>query len=342
MHLKFEIGRDGRTATLPDGRGVVCFTTCGYLGLDRDPRIAHAAPGAAAEAEALLAQVFDGPVVLAGSPALALPSLLGQEDVVLFDRHVHHSVQTTLTSRGSCESLPHADLGALERSIQRAIGGGARHVWYCARAIDGTFGDRLDIAGLIALMQRYEQLQAFLDDTHGTSWCGTRGAGSLIDAELPRERTVIAASLGAGFGCAGGVLVLPAKRRIENLGAPLSPAVLGAICASARIHLSDELPLLQTQLGIRLGFVKKLLRDGVRGALTPVHHVALGEPEAAAARLLDQGFLVTPQPGGIRFRVTRAHTEADLRGLATAIGTLITGAHYGASESRNRSSLSAS
>jgi 7-keto-8-aminopelargonate synthetase-like enzyme len=207
------IGGDGRTLVLePSGQEVVSFATCSYLGLDRDPRLAEGAITAIrahgvalsasrcfvtsplyAEADAALAQLFGRPVVLAGSTTLAhaaaLPILFERHDVVLFDRQVHHSVQTALAALGSrgprSVALPHADLDALELAIQDALAGGARRVWYAADGVYSMFGDRLDVAGLATLMARYPALHAYLDDAHGMSWCGSRGAGSLIDAALP-------------------------------------------------------------------------------------------------------------------------------------------------------------
>jgi len=370
------IGRDGRTVILePDGREVIAFATCSYLGLDRDPRLAAGAIAAIehhgvafsasrcfvtsplyAEAEALLSDVFRQPVVLAGSTTLAhaaaLPMLLDRRDVVLFDHQVHHSVQTALASLGArgpqCEAAPHGDLDALESAIVAVLAKGTRRVWYCADGIYSMFGDRLDVTGLAALMARYPALHVYLDDAHGMSWCGTHGAGSLVDAALPIDRTVIATSLGKGFGCTGGVLVVPdvaTKHRIENLGPSLMfsiqlpPPVLGAVCASARIHRSAEITTMQRELADRVAFARALFRTHPELARrlgragdqsTPIHYVTIGNTDAvidAASALLSQGFLVNPvafpavprNAGGLRITITRSHTEADIRALAHAL-----------------------
>jgi 7-keto-8-aminopelargonate synthetase-like enzyme len=374
-----EIGRDGRTLVLePDGREVVSFATCSYLGLDRDARVSDGAIKAIArcgvafsasrcfvttplyaEADALLEQLFRRPVVLAGSTTLAhgaaLPILLEPGDVVLYDRQVHHSVQTALAALGPrgprCDAVPHSDLDALETAVRLAIGAGARRIWYCADGIYSMFGDRLPVDGLVELMNRYEPLHAYLDDAHGMSWCGSFGAGSLIDAPLPIDRTVIATSLSKGFGCAGGVLAVPSqlvKHRIENLGPSLMfsiqlpPPVLGAICASARIHLTGEIETLQRELSDRMVLARTLLHANPTlsprtpvfdGEPTPVHYVILGDADqaiAAATQLLALGFLVNPvafpavplKRGGIRFSITRSHTDADIRNLLFAITTV--------------------
>lgn len=374
------IGRDGRTIQLvPGGPDVCSFATCSYLALDRDPRLAAGAIAAIerhgvafsasrcfvtsplyAEADALLAAVFGRPVVLAGSTTLAhgaaLPILLDRRDVVLFDHQVHHSVQTALAALGPrgprCEGVAHADLDALEAAIRAALAGGARRVWYCADGIYSMLGDRLDVDGLIALMARYPALHAYLDDAHGMSWCGRHGGGSLIDAALPRDRTIIATSLSKGFGCTGGVIAVPdvgTKQRIENLGPSLMfsiqlpPAVLGAICASARLHLDPALGGYQRELADRLTATRAMVQAHpalaprapvVAGAPTPVQYLVLGDVDtviASAAAVLARGYLVNPvafpavprHAGGLRITITRAHTEADVRGLLAAVAEVV-------------------
>jgi len=138
------------------------------------------------------------------------------------------------------------------------------------------------------------------------------------------------------------------KHRIENLGPSLMfsiqlpPPVLGAICASARIHLADEIGELQRELAERLAFARVLLRADpvlaprspmLDGAPTPVHYVVLGNTDrtiAAASRLIERGFLVNPvafpavpiKRGGIRFSISRCHTEADIRALIGEISAI--------------------
>jgi 7-keto-8-aminopelargonate synthetase-like enzyme len=373
------IDGDGRVVRLGGDRAILSFATCSYLGLERDPRVEAAAITAIqrygvafsasrcfvtsplyAQADALLARIFARPVVLAGSTTLAhaaaIPILFEGDDVVLYDRQVHHSVQTALAALGPRgprrEAVAHADFDALEAAVRAALDKGARRLWYCADGIYSMFGDRLATASLAALMRRYEPLHAYLDDAHGMSWCGSRGGGSLIDAGLPVERTVIASSLSKGFGCAGGLLAVPdlrTKERIENLGPSLMfsiqlpPPMVGAVCASAELHLGPELPGMQAELTGRLTLARDLLAadpvlgprvPGRGGEPTPVQYVVLGDADqaiAATALLLARGFLVNPvafpavplKRGGVRFTVVRSHTDADVRALVAALAAVV-------------------
>lgn len=374
------ITTDGRRMCLTGQEGEVCsFASCGYMGLERDPRLKLAAIEAIErfgvcfsatrsfvtsalyhEAEALLGQVFGRPVVLTQSTTLAhstaLPVLLEARDLVLADRMVHHSVQAALAGLGRrgpevCY-LPHADFDAVEQAIVQGLARGVRRIWYCADGVYSMLGDRLNNNALAALLRRHDALHAYLDDAHGMSWCGTRGAGSLVDADFPWERVVIATSLSKGFGAGGGLLVLPdqaTKLRIGDLGPALmfsiqlSPPVVGAVCAAARIHLSAELPARQQRLAARVDDLARGLatRPGLAGRVlehaggpTPIRYVVLGEGDqavAAARQLLDRGILVNPvafpavplKQAGIRITVTAAHETADIEELVSALAEVV-------------------
>jgi 7-keto-8-aminopelargonate synthetase-like enzyme len=372
-----EASPDGRLLVLePDGVEVLSFATCSYLGLDRDLRLTSAAIAAmgrcgvsfsasrcflqsplVAEAEALLERIFARPVVVAGSTTLvhgaALPLLIEGRDVVLYDQQVHHSVQTALLSVRSVEppvSVPHADLERVDRAVREAVARGARRVWYCADGVYSMFGDRLDVDGLVALMEQHPQLWAYLDDAHGMSWCGARGAGTLVDTRLPTDRTVIATSLSKGFGAGGGLVAVPdrhTQHRIQNLGPSLMfgiqapPPVLGAVCASAAIHLSPEIGALQADLRSALRRMRELLEEDEALAsrvpvrpTSPVHYLALGDIErtvAVSRRLVERGILVNPvafpavprSSAGIRWTLTRSHTADDLLRLASELGDAV-------------------
>ncbi len=371
-----DITIDGRSLRLAGQAGeVLSFASCGYMGLERDPQVKRAAIAAIerfgtcfsssrtfvmsslyGEAEALLELLFGRPVVLTQSTtmahAAALPVLLEARDLVLADRQVHHSVQTALAALGSkgpeVVYLPHADFGALELAIVAGLARGVKKIWYCADGIYSMFGDRLDLVALAGLLRRYEALHAYLDDAHGMSWCGTRGGGSLVDADFPWDRVVIATSLSKGFGAGGGLLVLPeraSKLRIGDLGPSLmfsiqlAPPLVGAVCAAARIHLDARFSALQGKIGARIDDLSRALAArpalgsrviAQKGEATPIRFLVLGDGDrvtAAARQLLDRGILVNPvafpavpiRQGGLRFSVTATHEAADIELLADAL-----------------------
>lgn len=372
-----DITPDGRLLRLAGQAGeVLSFASCGYMGLERDPRVKREAiaaierfgtcfsssrsfvmSGLHGEAEALLEQIYGRPVVLTQSTtmahAAAIPVLFAARDLVLADRQVHHSVQTALAALGSrgpeVVYLPHADFDALESAVVQALARGVRKIWYCADGIYSMFGDRLDRVALAGLMDRYDALHAYLDDAHGMSWCGSRGGGSLVDADLPWARVVLATSLSKGFGAGGGLLVVPdraTKLRIGDLGPSLmfsiqlAPPLIGAICAAARIHLGDDFPARQARIRARIADLSRAFaaRPALAartlaqepGEATPIRFVVLGDGDrvtAVARQLLDRGILVNPvafpavpiRQGGLRVSVTAGHETADIEVLADAL-----------------------
>jgi 7-keto-8-aminopelargonate synthetase-like enzyme len=96
----------------------------------------------------------------------------------------------------------------------------------------------------------------------------------------------------------------------ENLGPSLMfsiqlpPAVLGAICASAQIHLDPEITTLQAQLAERVTETVALLR---------AHPVLGARPPATTG---------DPTPG-LRITINRAHTSADVRALVDHLAELV-------------------
>src|SRR4029079_6482760 len=135
VHRTAETGVLGGPHITLDGRSVVNFGSCSYLGLETDERLKRAACDAVArygvifsssrayvsvplfaELEALLSRLAGGvPVVIAPSTTLAhqaaLPVLVGPHDAVLYDTMVHSSVQAvtpTLRQQGPrCEPVAH-------------------------------------------------------------------------------------------------------------------------------------------------------------------------------------------------------------------------------------------
>lgn len=134
---------DGRTLSL-DGRPVLNFGSCGYLGLEFDPRLQAGVSEAVrrygtqfassriyiqappyAELEHYLGEMFGGHVLVAPTTTLghaaALPVLVGPQDAVIVDQQVHQSVQMAvdhLRCQGTViKMIPHSDINQLEAAL---------------------------------------------------------------------------------------------------------------------------------------------------------------------------------------------------------------------------------
>jgi len=358
----------GRFVTLR-GRRQINFGSCSYLGLETDLRLKNAACDAIArygvqfassrayvscppyaELERLLAAMFETPLVVAQTTTLAhfaaLPLLIGKADAVVCDQLVHNSVQAvlpTLQAAGTfCRFVRHSRIDRLEE-ILGALGERHRRVWYLADGVYSMHGDLAPLTALQELMARNERLRLYLDDSHGVSWSGRHGRGTLLgDGPLP-PRTVMVASLAKAFAAGGAVLLFPdaeTARLVRTCGStmifsgPLQPALLGAAIASARIHLCDEITERQAWLLDRVRLFNALAAErhlplGAPDA-TPIRFVSTGDNDATyqvASGLMNDGFYVNTAVfpavsrgrGGLRVALTVHQTADDIAALVDAI-----------------------
>lgn len=358
---------DGRMIEL-EGRPIVNFGSCSYLGLEMDMRLRQAVCDAVMrygtqfsssrtylsapayrDLEESLESLFGAPVVVSSSTTLGhlsgLPVLVGKQDAVILDQQVHHSVQMAaqhLRIQGShIEVVRHSRMDMLEERIEHLRKQHDR-VWYMADGVYSMYADLAPAEELRKLLDRFEQLHLYVDDSHGMSWAGEHGRGQFLEAMGHHDRLVVAASLNKGFAAAGGALVFPhpeLKRRVRTCGGPLifsgpiQPPMLGAALASTKIHLSPEIGRLQAQLRARVDFFNRLVHERglplVSPSEAPIRCIGLGLPRTAyalARRLLDEGFFVNVasfpavpmKQAGIRVPLTVHHTFDDIERLVRA------------------------
>ncbi len=355
------------------GQRRLSFSSCSYLGLELDPRLIDATVDAVRrygtqfsasrtyvsapayrELEALLEEMFGGPVLTAPSTTLAhltaLPVLVGESDAVLLDQQVHESVQmaaSQLSSQGThVERVRHSCVDRIESRV-RELASRCERVWYCCDGVYSMLGDYAPIPELLELLRAHEQLHLYVDDAHEIGWSGLRGSGTVLHRLPSRERVFVAVSLNKSFAAAGGALVLPSaelRDRVRMCGGPtrysgpIQPPMLGAALASARIHLSDELPELQEDLRERMRLRNRLAVELglplVSNDETPLGYIGLGRPRLAqrlTEYLLEAGAYtnvasfpaVQANRSGVRFTVTRHHTLADVRRLLELVAELL-------------------
>ncbi|CAN7569716.1 aminotransferase class I/II-fold pyridoxal phosphate-dependent enzyme [Pararhizobium sp. LjRoot255] len=349
-----------------DGSTVVDFVRCSYLGLDNHPDIVAGAAQAVCEAGSLhwscartrlnfsilgeleenLSDLFRARVVtfttvlaanMSALPLLASGHLTaGQKPLIAFDRLAHTTLahhKGTVAGETGVETIPHNDLAALEALCRTH-----RSVAYVC---DGAYsmGGSAPLAELRALQEKYG-LFLYIDDAHGISIIGENGSGFArsVFAELG-ERTIVAASLGKGFGASGGVLMLGTAaqellfRRFaiaHAFSASLNTAAIGAAQASARIHRTDELARRQETLRRNLALLDRLIPTKDMANDLPIRTIRLGDEllsVAAARQLLQLGFYasaiffptVSRGEAGLRICLTASHTEQQIRDLCVAI-----------------------
>ena len=277
------------------GQSVANFGLCSYLGLGDDKRLAEAAKDAidrygtsyssslaytalplSKDVRERLAQIFGAHIVLAPTTTLAhlaaLPVLIRSDDHVLVDGRVHASVAMAtqlLQANGvSVHAVPHNDLVRLEELVADA--GESRRVWYLTDGVFSMDGDMAPAAEINTLLDRYDNLNVYCDDAHGFGWAGQHGRGTYLDRAGWHDRLVVVAGLSKSFGATGGVVATTNPERAAAIevtggplifGGPIPPAALGAAVVSGDIHLSDELPDRQAELGRRIEFVNRFAEE---------------------------------------------------------------------------------
>src|SRR3954470_64989 len=285
---------DGRHITL-HGRRMINFGSCSYLGLETHPALKAGVRRAVdrfgtqfsssrgytssplyLEAEAELSDLLGRPAVITPSTSMghiaALPTLIGHRDVLLIDHQAHHSVQTAAklvqAAGARVELIPHNDLRTLERRLD-SYRRTHRRVWYAADGLYSMYADFLPAAELSALAERHDNLWLYVDDAHAASWTGRHGRGYALEHLSPTAlaRTVVALSLNKSFAAAGGAVAFPdeePRRFVRTVGGPLifsgpvQPPMLGAVLASARLHMTEEVAQRQAQLLSRIRLFNRL------------------------------------------------------------------------------------
>jgi 7-keto-8-aminopelargonate synthetase-like enzyme len=311
---------DGSTITL-DGRSLVDFGSCSYLGLNHDPRLKAGAIDAITKYgtsyssspaytaiplyETLgeqLRQMTGGAVAITQTTTLAhlaaLPLLVGPDDLALVDAQTHDSVHlATNNLRGNgvtVESVPHRDVVFLAHRLAEV----AEHydkVWYLADGVYSMYGDSAPVEDVAALQAIYANLYVYYDDAHGFGWAGEHGRGHVLARVPLNDRMVIAAGFAKAFGSLGAVLIFGDEelaRRVRLVGGPLifsgpiPPPDLGSAVASAGIHLSAEHQELQARLSSDIEFMRsELVRLGlpvVSMEATPIWFVRVGSTAQCA------------------------------------------------------------
>jgi 7-keto-8-aminopelargonate synthetase-like enzyme len=351
-----------------EGRRYGNFGLCSYLGLGDDKRlkegayraierfgtsysssIAYTAIPLYGELKERLEMMLDAHVVLAPTTTLAhfaaLPVLIRPGDQVLVDAAAHASVQTAtqlVQANGiDVRTVPHSDPAAVDSILSEHDGEG--RVWLLIDGLYSMYGDLAPAAELSALLDRHPALHIYCDDAHGFGWVGEFGRGSYLARAPWHDRLIVVAGLSKSFGATGGIVVFPDPEMADmvelvgpplTFGGPIPPASLGAGLASADIHLSDELPELQTEFRRRIDLVNRLAAEmGIPLAdfdPTPIWYVETGDYEKMSSLFLamrDAGFylngsafpVVPHGHAGLRFTVTLYNSPEQIEAMLTAL-----------------------
>jgi 7-keto-8-aminopelargonate synthetase-like enzyme len=301
-----------------NGKELVNFSSCSYLGLEQDKRLKTGAIDAIHnygtsfsstraylsskifnELEVMLEDIFKKPVLLATSTMLGhiscIPVIVGDQDLVILDNSVHASVHTTVDLLKArhipVELIRHSNYEMLEEKIRKHKNH-YNKIWFMSDGVHSMYGDIIKMGEINRLLNEYDNFYAYIDDVHGMGWTGPRGSGSVMAQGPLHEKVFLATGLSKSFAAFGGVLVLPdekIKNIIKYFGksmtfcTPIQPPTLGAANASAKIHLSGELDSLQKRLIAKIKLFNSLAHmydiPLYSDDLSPVRFICLGKPE---------------------------------------------------------------
>lgn len=360
--------QNGRMVELRESQSrIVDFVRCSYLGLDNHPDIVAGAVDAIhryhslhwscartrlnfallGELEERLSELFRARVVTFSTVLAANLGMLpliasgyftgGVKPLMVFDRLCHITLayhKPVMADETEVTTVRHNDLNALEDICRRRY-----PVAYIA---DGVYsmGGHAPINDLRTLQERYG-LYLYIDDAHGISICGRSGEGyarSQLSENLG-PLTTIAASLGKGFGASGGFLMLgdaQQERLVRQYAPPYAfsaapnLAAAGAAMASAELHGTQTLRLLQQRLGESVQLFDSLILTDQAESVLPIRFIRFGD-ETRAIRvsrwLLDRGYYtsatffptVAQGKAGVRVCLTAAHERADIEHLCNLL-----------------------
>ena len=256
------------------------------------------------------------------------------------------SVQTAaqlLLQKGTrIEMIKHNHLESLEQKLkdfENKVG----KVWYLVDGVYSMYGDVAPIHELLKLMDKYPQLHVYVDDAHGMSWHGSHGAGYIFGQVGVPKKMMLISTLAKGFGTIGGAAVFPDDEtymKVKLFGGPLTyshplpPPMLGASIASANIHLSDDMPRIQSELAEKIRYCNALLADTdlvvISNPETPIYFIGVGQPRIGHSmihKLFTAGlfvnlahFPVVPMRRiGMRFTLTRHNRKEDIKSLVETL-----------------------
>ncbi len=360
---------NGRTIGVKN-RSLFHFGTTGYLGLEQDIRLKEAAIDAIRKygtqfplsksyisnplyrrLEEKVNEMYGHPIIITKNSTLGhigvIPSAVKDQDAIILDHQVHWSVQSAakiLKNRSvPIDMIRHNDLNMLEDKIKR-YSDQRKKIWYMADGIYSMYGDFAPISDLMALSQKYPQLNFYFDDVHGMSWIGKNGTGYVLSelGELS-ENILLFGTLSKTFGASGAVLVCSNTKmyhEIKTFGGPLTfsaqlePASIAAATASADIHLSPEIYTLQQELRERVAYFNELLQQTdlplIDENISPVFYIGTGMPKTGynfVNRLMNEGFYVNlgifpavpVKNTGVRITISRHNQKEEIKGLVEAM-----------------------
>jgi 7-keto-8-aminopelargonate synthetase-like enzyme len=277
-----------------NGRYLVNFASCSYLGLEFHEEMKRAAIeavtnfgtqfsssraylslGIYSELTSNLNKIFGGHTVVTPTTTLghisAIPVITTSKDLIILDHQVHNSVQMAVQmckAKGTdIKIIRHNNMAALETILIEDRNKYDR-IWYMADGIYSMYGDKAPIHELKDLLDKYANFHLYIDDAHAMSCYGERGQGFVLSEVDITEKMIVGTSLNKAFASGGGAIICGKKEWAELIqkcggpmitSGPMQPSCLGAANAAAKLHLNGKIKPYQSRLTDNIRYMTMLL-----------------------------------------------------------------------------------
>jgi 8-amino-7-oxononanoate synthase len=273
--------------------------------------------------------------------AALLGTLPQRGDLVVHDALIHASAHEGMRlGRAEAMAARHNDADSFDDAITawRARGGTGR-AWIAVESLYSMDGDRAPLADLAAVAARHDAF-LLIDEAHATGVFGPEGRGLAADLE-GRENVVTLRTCGKALGCEGALVCGPATVRdfLVNRGRGFifstAPSPLMASAVRAALRIVAEEPQRRERLHALVAYAERALAGcGVEPTGSQILPLVLGD-DATTMRVAGavqaagydvRGIRPPTVPVGearLRISVTLNTTEAEIDGLARAIGEVL-------------------
>jgi len=260
-----------------------------------------------------------------------MPTILGEEDVVISDSLNHASIiDGVRLCKAARRVYKHSDMPDLKKVLEETAAARTRFI-----ITDGVFSMEGDIANLpeIVALARTHRAVVAVDDSHATGVMGATGRGTAEHHGVHGEIDVVTSTLGKALGGAAGgftagsaalVDYLTQRSRPQLFSNALPPTVAGSALAAVRYLEAHPERVARLHDNARY-FRSRLTEMGLKPlpGETPIVPIILGETAKAiraSEMMLDEGVFVTgfgfpvvPQGHArVRCQISAAHSKDDL------------------------------
>ncbi len=261
----------GRDMTLIDGRKMLNFASCDYLGLSNHERMKESAITAIRKYGSNIGgpMIFSGFTeyherlqqsysdLYAGRTSLmfttsyqanfgVIPLAAERADLILLDKLSHVSIWDGVKLSGCpFRAYSHADIEMLEQLVQLNQD---KKILIITDGVFSADGDIADLGRIVRLKRFHPGLEIYIDDAHGVGMLGGSGQGACEAAGVVSEIDYIVGTMSKAFGSSGGFVVFKDEAFAErvrfrcptyNASRSVSPGVASASCTALEINASE-------------------------------------------------------------------------------------------------------